>query len=412
METKRTKRSRTTTLTAIAALAGLAITGATREASALTTYGGAYTCADPAVLGQVVAAVTGSNGAPKGPIAAAAGSPEFDRAAVETTIGAATSMVSRPGASETPAEMTIVRPHAGTAVDVLMCRYRLAAGKTWSNFTAADLRPTGRVAGRLEGAPARYSAAFKAAAPAQESKDSVIALVAAAVESGKTAGFRVSVASHGLKGGGTGGGGTGGGGTHAPPPGANGCPVLTYPSGVQIQTFPDAATTAVYANHLTSAQTAPKCFLDVHNLIDPRSGEPMQSSVHLSKDFTLDDVVQTETAKYGQFVLVNADAIAALQKFHDLAGGQMKLNSGFRSPKHQEDTCQSVCPDHNPLGCTDTCSKYSRHMWGDAFDLPTAFYNTTDTNLACQDGFKFTYLESGTHLHIDQNPAYATCVQQ
>jgi hypothetical protein len=51
-------------------------------------------------------------------------------------------------------------------------------------------------------------------------------------------------------------------------------------------------------------------------------------------------------------------------------------------------------------------------MWGDAFDLPLAFYTKADEDRACAAGFTFAYLESGTHLHVDQNPAYATCVEQ
>ncbi len=88
----------------------------------------------------------------------------------------------------------------------------------------------------------------------------------------------------------------------------------------------------------------------------------------------------------------------------------MSVNSGFRGPKHQESVCKGLCG--NPLGCAGTCANNSRHMWGDAFDLPMTFYNTADTKLACASGFKYTYLESGTHLHVDQNPAYATCVMQ
>jgi hypothetical protein len=93
-----------------------------------------------------------------------------------------------------------------------------------------------------------------------------------------------------------------------PPPSpvdAGGCPALTYPSGVVIQTFLDAAMTATYADHLGTGELAPTCFLDADNLLNPQTG---------------------------------------------------------------------------------------------------------DEQLACDDGFTVAYLESGTHLHVDQNPAYATCV--
>jgi hypothetical protein len=107
---------------------------------------------------------------------------------------------------------------------------------------------------------------------------------------------------------------------------------------------------------------------------------------------------------------MSPDAGASLQKFRAAVGVPVSVTSGFRGPKHQEDVCNSLCG--NPLGCPGTCANNSRHMFGDAFDLPLAFYTKADEQLACDAGFKFAYLESGTHLHIDQNPAYATCVIQ
>jgi hypothetical protein len=193
--------------------------------------------------------------------------------------------------------------------------------------------------------------------------------------------------------------------------GGNGCPVLTYPSGIKIQTVKNANMTASYQGHLASGQTAPTCFLDVTDLHNPDTGETYDMSVHVAMNFQLVELVGTEVNQgWGNFVLMNPKAVQALQNFRMAIGGPVSVNSGFRGPKHQESVCNSLCG--NPYGCPGTCANNSRHMWGDAFDLPTQFYNTTDTNLACAAGFKFTYLESGTHLHIDQNPAYATCVQQ
>jgi hypothetical protein len=119
--------------------------------------------------------------------------------------------------------------------------------------------------------------------------------------------------------------------------------------------------------------------------------------------------VGTEVSEgYGHIVLMNPTAVASLEAFRESLNTPVSVNSGFRGPKHQEATCESLCGD--PLGCPGTCANNSRHMFGDAFDLPLEFYTKPDENLACSVGFKFAYLESGTHLHIDQNPAYATCV--
>jgi hypothetical protein len=195
------------------------------------------------------------------------------------------------------------------------------------------------------------------------------------------------------------------------PPPSNGCPVLTFPSGIQIQTVPKASMTASYSDHLLSGQKAPKCFIDVTQLYDPSNQQTYDISVHVATHFQLSELVGTEVDQgYGNFVLLNPDAVEALEKFREAANQAVSINSGFRSPKHQEDVCNSLCG--HPLGCPGTCANASRHMWGDAFDLPLEFYTSHYTNLACDAGFKFTYLESGTHLHIDQNPEYAQCVQE
>jgi lysozyme len=196
----------------------------------------------------------------------------------------------------------------------------------------------------------------------------------------------------------------------APQPG-NGCPVLSFPSGIHIQTYPDAATTASYTGHLQAGEAAPLCFLDVGNLHDPVAAVTYDLSVKIAAHFQLTELVGTEVnGGWGNFVLVNPTAVASLEAFRVDAAKAVTINSGFRSPKHQESVCNGLCGD--PYGCAGTCSNHSRHMWGDAFDLPLAFYSSVYTNIACDDGFKFTYLESGTHLHIDQNPAYPTCVMQ
>ena len=192
---------------------------------------------------------------------------------------------------------------------------------------------------------------------------------------------------------------------------SNPCAPLRFPSGVTIQTFPNAAKTASYKGHLGAGQKAPTCFLDVSNLLDAVTHEVHPITVGIGAHFTLEELVGTEVSQgYGNFVLMEPAAVAALDKFRDAVGIPVSVNSGFRSPKHQEDVCTSLCGD--PLGCPGTCANNSRHMFGDAFDLPLDFYTTPDEQRACDSGFKFAYKESGTHLHIDQNPAYDACVIQ
>ena len=189
------------------------------------------------------------------------------------------------------------------------------------------------------------------------------------------------------------------------------CPVITYPSGLHVQTYADAAMSATYANHLSAGQVAPTCFVDVDRLFDPTTGTTSPLSAQVSAHYTFDELVGTEVLQgFGHDVLLSPAAVTALEAFRDLVGQPVSVNSGYRSPRHQESVCQQLCGD--PLGCAGTCANSSRHMWGDAFDLPLAFYSAVDEDRACSAGFRFAYLESGTHLHIDQNPAYATCLEQ
>ena len=190
---------------------------------------------------------------------------------------------------------------------------------------------------------------------------------------------------------------------------AGGCGALTYPSGVTIQTFLEPAMTATYADHLAEGEVAPTCFLDADDLVDPSSGQVHPVTVNVSAHFQLVELVGTEIDQgYGHIVLMKPAAVAALEKLRLSLDVPVEVISGFRSPKHQEDTCRALCGD--PLGCDGTCANNSRHLFGDAFDLPLDFYTRADEHLACAAGFKFAYLESGTHLHVDQNPAYPTCV--
>ena len=191
----------------------------------------------------------------------------------------------------------------------------------------------------------------------------------------------------------------------------SGCPALAFPSGVKIQTVRDAVLEAAYANHLEAGKTAPKCFIDVDNLVDPDTGAKLEyATVRLSDHFTLHELVGTEVAQgYGRRVLLEPSAVESLENFRRSEPGAFSPTSGYRSPLHQEATCKSLC---GQPWCAGTCARYSRHMWGDAFDLPVTFYSYKYAQLACDAGFMFAYNEAHNHLHVDMNPRSASCVIQ
>ena len=191
----------------------------------------------------------------------------------------------------------------------------------------------------------------------------------------------------------------------------NGCPAITYPSGVTLVTVPDAAQTAKYKGLNAASCALPKCFLDLKNLRSP-DGKTFDLSVNLSAHFTLDDIVHTEAmGSWSSKVLVDAKLIEKLESMRNATGRQVSISSGFRSPDHQRATCVSIC------GCAQcvsdgrggnrcgngggrvTCARNSRHMWGAAADLSLAFSSS-----ATRAGFPFVFDEhggSGPHLHVD-----------
>jgi len=97
-----------------------------------------------------------------------------------------------------------------------------------------------------------------------------------------------------------------------------------------------------------------------------------------------------------------------LQNFRYSVGVPVSINSGYRSPLHQEAVCKAMCG--NPLGCPGTCSNNSRHMYGDGLDLPDQFYSKKYAQTACDAGFRFAYAELCDHLHVDMNPRNSSCV--
>ena len=192
---------------------------------------------------------------------------------------------------------------------------------------------------------------------------------------------------------------------------ATGCPVLTFPSGIRIKTFKDSVMTDTYKNHLQFGDTAPECFIDTNNLLDPDLGVTYGPSVLVAQNFQLSELVATElSGGYGHLVLVSPAAVVSLEKLREAIDGPLAIVDGFRSPKHQEDVCRSICG--NPLGCTGSCGNNSRHMFGDGFDLPLELHDPADEQRVCSAGFKSMSVEVNARLHVDQNPRDAVCVPQ
>jgi hypothetical protein len=183
-----------------------------------------------------------------------------------------------------------------------------------------------------------------------------------------------------------------------------GCPVLKFPSGVNIQTKADAKMTAEYTGIADKGSyPLPVCFIDTDDLYDPVTGDMNTIDVMVGKHFALSELVNTELP-YGHKVLLSPVLIAKLDAYRDALGDAVDLSSGYRSPAHQRATCQSLCGADS---CSGTCAARSRHSWGDAADhavIPSATYAAA----GCKARFNYVFRE-GNHMHLDLNPDHTIC---
>lgn len=187
----------------------------------------------------------------------------------------------------------------------------------------------------------------------------------------------------------------------------NGCPIIAYPSGVHIQTKPNAARTAEYTSIADNGDyPLPKCFLDTDDLFDPVASTTYDLDVMVGKHFTLRELVGTELP-YGHLMLLSEVLVAKLDGYREALAASVALTSGFRSPSHQRAVCRGLCGQDV---CPGTCAERSRHSWGDAADHgvpPSQHY----ADAACTAQFNYVFRE-GDHMHLDLNPAHKICTVQ
>lgn len=109
--------------------------------------------------------------------------------------------------------------------------------------------------------------------------------------------------------------------------------------------------------------------------------EAIDDATALAPNFTLGELAQAYKGRYG---IVQPHAVASLQALRD-DNGALNVNSGYRSP------------DYNLQvgGAT-----YSRHMYGDGFDLDPVSVSIATLEGACTDAGGML-VEYETHVHCD-----------
>jgi hypothetical protein len=183
-----------------------------------------------------------------------------------------------------------------------------------------------------------------------------------------------------------------------------GCEVLTFPSGVSFRTRTDAAMSKTYESISDKGDyPQPKCFIDVDDLSDPKTGTKYSLNVKVSEYFTLEEFVGTGLS-YSRLVLLDPDLVAKVDDLRKNLNRSVALSSGYRSPAHQRATCRSICGKDF---CPGVCAERSRHSWGDAADFPEVPTKALG-DTACKSKFNYVYRERD-HLHVDLNPAHPIC---
>ncbi|MCA9681588.1 MAG: hypothetical protein KC457_05290 [Myxococcales bacterium] len=109
--------------------------------------------------------------------------------------------------------------------------------------------------------------------------------------------------------------------------------------------------------------------------------EAVDQSAQVAPNFTLDELAQVYK---GRYAVVQPHAVERLQDLRDIVG-PINVNSGYRPP----------CYNAMIGGAT-----WSRHMYGDAFDLDPINVSLATLETACTNNAGFL-VEYETHVHCD-----------
>lgn len=110
--------------------------------------------------------------------------------------------------------------------------------------------------------------------------------------------------------------------------------------------------------------------------------EELDPAIYLAPNFQLGEIAQVNK---GRYAVVQVHAIVSLQGLRDQVGA-LGVNSGYRSPAHN--------------AATPGSATYSRHMYGDAYDLDPIEVGLGTLENACV-GAGGQLVEYTTHVHCD-----------
>lgn len=124
------------------------------------------------------------------------------------------------------------------------------------------------------------------------------------------------------------------------PVGPGGCPAVTFPSGMSVQSLPSDAMTEAYTQlfaSLGSNETAPSCFLDPAQLADPATDGLWSASSKVATNFTFSELLPNESG--ARQVLVDPALVQKLQSMRTKVGKAIIVEDAYRSPERHQDVC-------------------------------------------------------------------------
>lgn len=186
----------------------------------------------------------------------------------------------------------------------------------------------------------------------------------------------------------------------------SGC-VLEYPSVSIVGISTPARVSQSYKSRGCSG--VPACVIDVNNIIDAKTKKKLSfKTVRLSKDFSLYQMTH-QSSTSSPYVYVDPQFIKQLQATRDGYGSNITVNSGYRSPIHQNKICMGIC---KKASCPGKCARCSDHMGGQAVDLKHSSPKCSLAKKSCDPGkmhLIFNELAGGDHLHIDIGSNNGVC---
>lgn len=186
----------------------------------------------------------------------------------------------------------------------------------------------------------------------------------------------------------------------------SGC-VLDYPS-VSILGIP-APARFTQSYRTRGCTGAPSCVIDINNIVDAKSRKKLSfKTVKLAEHFSLSEL-SWQSAGSSPYVYVDPSFVKHLEDTRVGYGSAIHVNSGFRSPIHQNKVCMGVC---GASYCSGSCAKCSDHMGGQAADLKHSSPKCALARKGCNPGqmhLIFNELAGGDHLHLDTGSGNGTC---